>query len=122
MSRCWPCPVASAWRSAARMPTAAYMPANRSATGTPTCPAHARLKTLLREVQWLYAAWGRDLLRLALRLAGDAHKAAHGLHHHVVPRAVPARLAASLIGSAHARTARSLVRPGLAEAGNAAVD
>jgi hypothetical protein len=36
MSTTWPSPVALGWRSAARMPTVAYMPVNRSATATPT--------------------------------------------------------------------------------------
>jgi hypothetical protein len=36
MSTCWPSPVFSAWRSAARIATVAYMPVIKSATATPT--------------------------------------------------------------------------------------
>jgi hypothetical protein len=127
------------------MPTAAYMPANRSATGTPTCPARAAQLSRRQHHRHRHSTAaaaaaaggtasrggrqiigrrrrGRDLLRLAVGLAGDAHQAPHGLHHHVVPRAIPARRAASAGSGRRARAWCVLVWPSLAEAGDAAVD
>ena len=79
MSICWPCPLRSRSISAASMATAAYMPGKDVGEGD------------------------ADLHRLAIRLAGKMHDAAHRLDQEVV-----------------AGTRR--VRPGLAESRDRAID
>jgi hypothetical protein len=56
MSICWPCPVASRWRKAARMPMQPYSPANVSATEAPTfcgSPSGAPVMLITPPIAWI---------------------------------------------------------------------
>ena len=53
--RC-PCPVASRWRSAARMPMQPYSPANTSAIGMPTfcgAPSGSPVRLITPPMAWI---------------------------------------------------------------------
>ncbi|CUI92850.1 Uncharacterised protein [Achromobacter xylosoxidans] len=56
MSICCPSPVASRWRNAARMPTAAYMPVMTSAMPTPTfigVPSVSPVRLMMPPMPWI---------------------------------------------------------------------